>query len=91
MLIRNKKKIKLSGRVVIDGVSYYDNEQDYELSCIRFRVGTTCIELTLHSYGFKFEAHSYEWVVSHLKHGKKIYDYHDFLLSSFPKYSLLLS
>lgn len=42
---------QLDGKVVIDAIGHEDDDS-YELSHIRFHIGTT-----LHSYGYKFEEH----------------------------------
>jgi len=81
-------KRKLRGELVVDAVGQGE-KGDYELSYLRFRVGSTCIELTLTSYGFKFEEHNYKWVVSHVCDEKEEYYYHDYVASGeMPKYNI---
>ena len=82
----------LTGRLSIDA---HGQGSDYEMSHLRFRIGTgaceTCIELTLHGFGYKFEAHQYEWVISHLYDAVDEYDFHDFMLSGgTPKYDFFI-
>jgi hypothetical protein len=82
---------QLTGDVVIDAVGK-DDEEFYERAFLRFRVGLTCIELALHSYGYKFEEHHYDWIVSHVCDQTEEYDYHDFVLDGeTPKYDLILT
>ena len=84
---------KLQGELIIDTIGRGD-EDSYEISHLRFHVGTTCVEMTLHSYGWKFEEHHYKWIVSHIydESFKTFYDYHEFLLDGVsPKYALILN
>lgn len=50
-------KIKLKENdMMVDAVGINKDEYNFEtISMLRFHVGTTCIELTLVNYGFKFE------------------------------------
>jgi hypothetical protein len=81
---------ELQGDIVIDEIGPYTDE-DYELSYVRFHIGKTCLALTLHSYGYKFEEHYYTWVVSHKYDDKEEYDFHDFMMEGeSPKYDLRL-
>lgn len=82
---------KLIGKIIIDATNYDDKY--YEISTVRFHSDNYCIELTLHSYGYKFEEHYYDWIVSHI-HKKNIeeeYEFRDFMIGEdIPKYDILM-
>jgi hypothetical protein len=88
----DKNMYGLEGKIVIDCIED-DNfdEYDYELACVRFHTDNACVELTLNSYGYKFEACNYEWIVSHFKSNEYNIDYnnHEWVLSELPKYNFM--